>query len=90
MSQLLGWLSEDDVVRVARLLQAFGLPVKAPEIDVDVALALMGHDKKVQAGRLRFVLLKKLGEGVVTADVPAEALHQVLSSALSQFVNKEA
>jgi 3-dehydroquinate synthase len=40
----------------------------------------MGHDKKVEAGRLRFVLMKKLGQAYVDADVPTDVLSRVLSA----------
>jgi 3-dehydroquinate synthase len=45
---------------------------------VDRALGLMGMDKKVLAGRIRLVLLKRLGEGVVSGDYPGEVLRETL------------
>jgi 3-dehydroquinate synthase len=41
---------------------------------------LMGHDKKVEGGRNRFVLLKRIGEAFVSADVPRAALAEVLGT----------
>jgi 3-dehydroquinate synthase len=38
----------------------------------------MGLDKKVEGGKLRFVLLKRIGEAVVRSDVPAEMLARTL------------
>jgi 3-dehydroquinate synthetase len=38
----------------------------------------MGHDKKVEGGKIRFVLLNKIGEAFVSAAVPGEALAIVL------------
>ena len=64
--------SDEDVARVRRLLQQAKLPVAGPALGADRYLDLMGHDKKVLAGRLRLVLLKRLGEAVVHAD-PREA-----------------
>jgi 3-dehydroquinate synthase len=43
------------------------------------ALELMGMDKKVLAGRVRLVLVERLGAGVVTGDYPAEALSATLA-----------
>jgi len=40
----------------------------------------MGHDKKVEGGRIRFVLLKRLGEAFVADQVPNEALADVLGA----------
>jgi len=78
MSARLGWLSSTDLQRTVALLERSGLPTKAPKIGVDKAIELMGMDKKVLAGRLRLVLLKQLGEAIVTADYPAEVLHATL------------
>ena len=78
MSQRLGHLSAADVMRVRDLLRRAGLPLAAPPIGAARALELMGMDKKVLAGRIRLVLLRKLGDGIVTGDYPADALQQTL------------
>lgn len=78
MSMNLGWLPATDYRRTVDLLEASGLPIKAPRIGADKARELMGMDKKVLAGQLRLVLLQGLGNAVVTADYPAEALQTTL------------
>jgi 3-dehydroquinate synthase len=78
-SQRLGWLTEADVERTRVLVRAAGLPDVAPDLGVEKWLDYMGHDKKVEGGKLRFVLLKKLGEAVITADVPTDVLTGVLT-----------
>jgi 3-dehydroquinate synthase len=78
MSQRLGHLSAADVLRVRELLRRAGLPLAAPPIGAARALELMGMDKKVLAGRIRLVLLRKLGDGIVTGDYPADVLQQTL------------
>jgi 3-dehydroquinate synthase len=78
LSARLGWIEAADVARVRDLLRRAGLPVSAPPIGAARALDLMGMDKKVQQGRIRLVLLRRLGEGVVTGDYPAEALQATL------------
>jgi 3-dehydroquinate synthase len=79
-SQRMGWLSEADVARTRALIRAAGLPDVAPDLGVDTYLEHMGHDKKVEGGKMRFVLLKKLGEAVITADVPTDVLTGVLTA----------
>lgn len=79
-SQRMGWLTEADVVRTRALIRAAGLPDVAPDLGVDTYLEYMGHDKKVEGGKMRFVLLKKLGEAVITGDVPADVLTGVLTA----------
>ena len=73
LSRHLGWLTEADVARVAALFERAGLPVYGPRLGVERYLDLMAHDKKVEAGRLRLILLRSLGQGVIHGDaVPSE------------------
>ena len=78
LSSRLGWLDRADVERIRGLLVRLGLPVAAPAIGPDRALELMGMDKKVLAGRLRLVLLRRLGAAAVSGDFPADALQATL------------
>jgi 3-dehydroquinate synthase len=80
LSQRLGWLGVAEVERVRRLLGRAGLPVAAPRIGAARALELMAMDKKVAAGRIRLVLLRRLGEGVLSGDYPADALAATLET----------
>jgi 3-dehydroquinate synthase len=73
LSRRLGWLGDADVERVRRLLVRAGLPVVGARLGAERYMDLMGHDKKVIAGRLRLVLLKRLGAAVTYADAtPAD------------------
>ena len=69
LSVRLGLCPAADADRVRAHLAAVGLPVtlggiKAERFAVDTLLAAMGHDKKAQAGRPRFVLTRGIGRGV--------------------------
>lgn len=79
LSQKLGWLTIDEVTRIKRVLSLANLPITPPPIAVETALELMGHDKKVKKGQIRLILLKSLGEAVLTADFDAQLLTEVLS-----------
>ncbi len=70
LSRRLGWLSDADVERVRALLRRAKLPIVGPALGAERYLDLMGHDKKVASGRLRLVLLRKLGEAVTWAKTP--------------------
>jgi 3-dehydroquinate synthase len=77
-SHALGWLSEADTGRVRDIVRRAGLPVAPPALGADRALDLMALDKKVKGGRIRLVLMRALGEAVVTADYDPAALRAVL------------
>ena len=79
MSKECGYLSAADVARLRALLHRVGLPLAAPDVSPEAALEHMKIDKKVKAGRMRFVLLQRIGAALVTADYPAEALQATLS-----------
>jgi 3-dehydroquinate synthase len=78
VSHEMGLVDDQCVSRTVKLLQRAGLPVRGPRLGVNRYLELMGHDKKVEGGKIRFVLLKKIGEAFVSAAVPGEALATVL------------
>ncbi len=79
LSERMGMLSGADVEQVASLMHRAGLPTEAPELGSDRYLELMGHDKKVEGGKLRLVLLESLGKARVTSDFPIADLHGVLN-----------
>ena len=55
--------------RQIKLLQAFGLPTAAKSWPIAELLATMRTDKKAMAGRMRFVLPRRLGEVALFDDV---------------------
>ncbi|MEN0108933.1 MAG: 3-dehydroquinate synthase [Pseudomonas sp.] len=79
MSCRLGWITAAERDRGIRLFQRAGLPVIPPEeMTAEDFLTHMAVDKKVLGGRLRLVLLRQLGEAVVTGDFPREILDATL------------
>jgi len=73
LAQRLGRVDAGLTQRQRSLLEALGLPVEMPELDHDRILDTMTHDKKVQHGRLRFVLPSKLGQVELVGEVdPAD------------------
>ena len=80
LSGKMGLLAQADVARIAKLFARAGLPVEAPDLGVARYIELMGLDKKVEQGRLRLVLLERIGQGFVTADFPQQSLEEVLEA----------
>ena len=62
----------------AKLLAALGLPVELPQArSPSKVLDAMMHDKKVQHGRLRFVLPSRLGHVELVGDIdPADVARR--------------
>lgn len=57
----MGRLSAEDADRLKRLVIAAKLPALPPKLGVDQFMALMAHDKKNDAGAIKYVLLNGLG-----------------------------
>lgn len=79
LSRRMKLISETDVVRIRKIFSQAGLPIHAPKLTPENYLQLMTLDKKVDAGRTRFILLNRIGEAVMRADVPRAVLFETLS-----------
>ncbi len=81
MSSRLGWISTDERDAAIRLLRSAGLPVVPPtDMAPEHFLQHMAVDKKVLDGQLRLVLLRRIGDAVVTADYPRDVLEATLAA----------
>jgi 3-dehydroquinate synthetase len=61
LAERLGRVGADFTARLHSLLKTFGLPVDVPQFDRRQILDSIMHDKKVQHGRLSFVLPSRMG-----------------------------
>jgi len=84
LSQRMGWISVQDVERIRSLLERAKLPVTAPDLGVEKYLDLMGLDKKVEGGVIRFILLKAIGHAEIFSDVPDALLRQTLEACVHE------
>jgi len=83
ISAAAGRLSPPEADRITNLVAAVGLPVAAPLAHArQEILTLMSADKKVAAGRLRFVLAEAIGRATLSADVRPEWIEAGLDHVL--------
>jgi 3-dehydroquinate synthase len=76
-----GLMHRGPLERQKHLLKRFGLPVSLQAaVDLDQCLAIMQHDKKAVAGRLRFVLPEGIGAVRDIDDVTAEEVCRAIRS----------
>ena len=79
-AQKMNSLEPSEYRRILTFLQAFDLPIEAPEgMGFDEFFKHMRHDKKVQDGKLNFIIPQGIGHAVVTSEVTDEILRAVLS-----------
>ena len=79
LSERLGRVDAELTARQHKLLEALGLPTEVPRLDGDQILRTMMHDKKVQHGRLRFVLPDRMGHVELVGDVNPADVRAVLA-----------
>lgn len=92
-SARLGMIGEADAARIERHLIEAGLPTRLQDIagfaqeglaDADALMALMAQDKKVERGRLTFILLEAVGRAVIAKDVEPAPVRDFLQEKLAQ------
>ena len=81
-SVALGWLGARDCERIESLLTKAGLPTTASGIDPDELLDHMRGDKKADRSGLKLILIRALGEAVVTRAPAEDTLRAVLAEHL--------
>ena len=77
LSRNLGLIDDDLVKRIMCIFERIGLPVDI-NLDRETWYAAMSTDKKWQAGKSRFVLLKALGEATIVDGLPKDDVLAVL------------
>jgi shikimate kinase/3-dehydroquinate synthase len=81
LSYRLGYIDYVSKVRISKLVEAAGLPIVAPDLGEQVWLDLMEVDKKNEGGQIKFILLKPLGQSIIT-QVPQTTLLATLNACI--------
>ena len=80
LSKRLGWIDGASVARIESLFLRAGLPVYGAPLGATRYLELMRHDKKVQDGKLRLVLLSDIGKGVIFDATDEEMIRAAIDA----------
>ena len=79
LSQRMGMIDAETVQRLRQLVDAAGLPTKAPDLGTERWLELMEVDKKNEGGAIKFILLQPLGTAIITP-APQDLLLDTLAA----------
>lgn len=79
ISNKMGHLDSAGVTRLSSVIEAAGLSPEIPKLDMTKVMRAIGHDKKVVAGRIRFVLPSEIGSVFITEEVSPSLIEQVLA-----------
>jgi 3-dehydroquinate synthase len=80
MAAALSDISTSDAGRLRKLVEAAGLPCTPPDIAAGDWLAAMGMDKKVKDNKMRFVLLRSLGDAYVSSTYDTSRLSRIVDN----------
>ena len=80
IARQLGMIDDGVMERQRRLLERFGLPTSAPDVDHQRFSDAMSLDKKTEGGSIKWVLLEDVGRAVTRSDVPADLVRETLET----------
>ncbi|MFC1993025.1 3-dehydroquinate synthase [Chloroflexota bacterium] len=82
ISNKLGMLDKSELVRLKGVIERAGLPTEVPELAIDKMVQAMENDKKIQGGKIRFVLPRAIGEVFITDEVNPSLIELTEKEAL--------
>jgi 3-dehydroquinate synthase len=74
----LGLCAKVEAEKLEGIISSYGLPTRIVGIDPARVMELMGHDKKVSAGKWRFALPRGMGKSIVVSGPPMEAVREAV------------
>lgn len=78
LSESLGTLSSQDVIRIDTLLKHYDLPIKLhTPLDINQLMQAMQYDKKSQSGEPSFITLQSIGQGKVHGPVDSNLIKKL-------------
>ncbi|OGO24662.1 MAG: 3-dehydroquinate synthase [Chloroflexi bacterium RBG_16_50_9] len=79
ISHKMGILDKSDAIRLEKIIKQAGLSAEMLDLNIQDIIQAMKHDKKVQQNKMRFVLLKSIGDAFITDEVSPSLVEEVLS-----------
>ena len=77
-----GMLPMEEYYEIRDMFVPFGLPISIEDIDPEEILKAARSDKKMENGKIKFVLLKQIGEAVTDSTVTFEEMEAALKEIL--------
>ena len=80
IAQRMGLFDNGELARLKDVIDGAGLPVAMPRLDTAKIIQAIKHDKKVVAGKVRFVLPRAIGNVFITDEVSLSMVKEVLAA----------
>jgi len=78
ISNRMGILDEGSLVRLKNIIEQANLPAELPGLRIAEVMQAIKHDKKVLRNKVRFALLRSIGEAFITDEVSPSLVEEVL------------
>lgn len=82
MSQEKGLISKEQVLELRQMMEDFHMPVTVSGVEPEQIISATKNDKKMDGGRIRFILLKEIGQAFIDSQVTEEEMRKGLSMIL--------
>ncbi len=82
ISYELGGITKEEYLDILNTLQHFAIPIRVGKIKADEIFSVSKSDKKMNAGKIKFVLLSSVGNAYVTSDLSQEQIRAGIASIL--------
>lgn len=80
LSEQTGHAPAGTEAKIAACYHQAGLPLTMPDFDAALWLDAMGHDKKNVGARIRYILLRGIGDGFIAEDIQPESIRRLIAS----------
>ncbi|MDO5293076.1 MAG: 3-dehydroquinate synthase [bacterium] len=78
LSENRGNITAKERNEIEEMLASFTLPISVSDLKVKEVLAATKNDKKMQSGKIKFILLEKVGQSVIDDSVSDEEMEQAI------------
>jgi 3-dehydroquinate synthase len=80
VSMKLGFISDAERKQIIATIRKAGLPTNGMTLNISTVMEAMASDKKVKDGKIRLVLLEKVGKATVRDDIAPALISEALES----------
>ena len=74
-----GYITVEEFAKMQKDLRAFGLPVRVGGLSPEEVLSATKSDKKMEHGRIKFILMDRMGHAVIDTSVTDEELLDAIT-----------
>lgn len=78
-----GHISLQELEGIKELLSTFTLPIHVDLKDTNAVIETTASDKKMEAGKIKFILLERIGTAIIDTTVTKEEMLEAISNCLS-------